>query len=452
MEQAILMLAGARQAVPGLPAARNVTGASDKAEHAAWPAETRPVAAGSGDGAGIPRMASFDTDAVSAARSPSSSMTTDGAHHARPQPQPAAGAGPLRARGRAPPQASWPQTAHPSPCSTPSRRWRRRPSPRPRRGAHAAVALALLHQPHAGVAAGALAAPDAGGEALRSAASAPAAVGPGEGARWKGVSWDKQQRKWQAHISVRGRMIKLGRYDCAETAALAYNEACEILGWQVANDLGAARAAVLAAPAGGSYIRSSTAAAKLRGLRSHCAPEAPKRRTSRFVGVGWHKINAKWQAQMCLQAKQLNLGYYECETDAALAYDSACVLLGREPSNQRVLPASISAHLDLAAESPGALLSRIHSASAAQQLMSASVVAAPAEDALESTRSLDRPLAVATAGGKRKARPSDDDEPLRTCASADPLMMLAGLAGKYIEEDACKMARSNGQPFVKATH
>ena len=39
---------------------------------------------------------------------------------------------------------------------------------------------------------------------------------------FKGVSWDKKNKKWRATITVKARQISLGRYELLEHAALAY--------------------------------------------------------------------------------------------------------------------------------------------------------------------------------------------------------------------------------------
>jgi gluconate kinase len=39
---------------------------------------------------------------------------------------------------------------------------------------------------------------------------------------YKGVTWDKERRKWLAQIEVRGRNRCLGRYDDKEEAHVAY--------------------------------------------------------------------------------------------------------------------------------------------------------------------------------------------------------------------------------------
>jgi len=45
--------------------------------------------------------------------------------------------------------------------------------------------------------------------------------------------------------------------------------------------------------------------------------------TSKFLGVCWAKNVNKWHAQITVDRVNINLGYYEIETDAASAYDAA---------------------------------------------------------------------------------------------------------------------------------
>jgi hypothetical protein len=47
----------------------------------------------------------------------------------------------------------------------------------------------------------------------------------------------------------------------------------------------------------------------------HC-----KNTTSKYVGVSWHKPRNKWIAQIGINGKQKNLGYFKCELAAAQAY------------------------------------------------------------------------------------------------------------------------------------
>lgn len=42
---------------------------------------------------------------------------------------------------------------------------------------------------------------------------------------FKGVSWDKKNRKWRAVITVNGKYIHIGRFGNSQDAARAYNDA-----------------------------------------------------------------------------------------------------------------------------------------------------------------------------------------------------------------------------------
>lgn len=42
---------------------------------------------------------------------------------------------------------------------------------------------------------------------------------------YKGVSWNKGQRVWQAHIRINGKLKSLGAFEIEEEAAIAYDEA-----------------------------------------------------------------------------------------------------------------------------------------------------------------------------------------------------------------------------------
>jgi len=49
--------------------------------------------------------------------------------------------------------------------------------------------------------------------------------------------------------------------------------------------------------------------------------------SSIFKGVTWHKKIQKWRAYIMLNSKQISLGCYHSEVDAARAYDSAAINL-----------------------------------------------------------------------------------------------------------------------------
>ena len=49
------------------------------------------------------------------------------------------------------------------------------------------------------------------------------------------------------------------------------------------------------------------------------------RATSQYKGVCWNKHDKRWRAQITLEGKNIYLGGYKDETEAALAYDTAAL-------------------------------------------------------------------------------------------------------------------------------
>lgn len=45
--------------------------------------------------------------------------------------------------------------------------------------------------------------------------------------------------------------------------------------------------------------------------------------TSKYLGVSWYKSREKWLATIYKGKKKIFLGYFDCEIDAALAYNNA---------------------------------------------------------------------------------------------------------------------------------
>ena len=44
---------------------------------------------------------------------------------------------------------------------------------------------------------------------------------------YKGVYWNNERKKWQAQISIKNKVVPLGRFDDIKDAARAYNEAAK---------------------------------------------------------------------------------------------------------------------------------------------------------------------------------------------------------------------------------
>jgi len=46
---------------------------------------------------------------------------------------------------------------------------------------------------------------------------------------------------------------------------------------------------------------------------------------SRYRGVSWHGASGKWRAQLSVDGRRMSLGVYDCEADAAIAYNAAAL-------------------------------------------------------------------------------------------------------------------------------
>lgn len=67
-----------------------------------------------------------------------------------------------------------------------------------------------------------------------------------------------------------------------------------------------------------SNLRAATTQQNMRGFKRKRAGA-----TSKFRGVCWYGGRQKWYAGIRVSGKQINLGLFSCEKEAALAYDRA---------------------------------------------------------------------------------------------------------------------------------
>jgi hypothetical protein len=113
--------------------------------------------------------------------------------------------------------------------------------------------------------------------------------------QYKGVSWDTRHSKWDARLRHGGKQEQLGLFPTEEAAKARYDARCLELG-----------------------------------------RDPDKRQASGFRGVSWDKPKGKWKAQINVDRKLENLGYFEPtpagEVGAALAYDARAREVGRPKS------------------------------------------------------------------------------------------------------------------------
>ena len=110
---------------------------------------------------------------------------------------------------------------------------------------------------------------------------------------YRGVTWNKNDRKWLVKISVKGKTRYVGNYRDEIEAAKAFDAAAR-------------------------EIRGDKA--KVNFPLNKIEKDQSKY-SSKFRGVSWHKGHNKWRAEVRVEGKKVYLGHYTNEAEAALAYD-----------------------------------------------------------------------------------------------------------------------------------
>lgn len=127
--------------------------------------------------------------------------------------------------------------------------------------------------------------------------------------RYRGVARDDRvsRLKWLASIQVNRRGNMLGRYATEREAAQAYDRAA-------VHYFG--KGAKLNLP------KSRPCPADAKTLRAHARAEHKKTTHSKYRGVSRHS-SGRWSASICHQYRNIFLGVFLVEEDAAEAYDRA---------------------------------------------------------------------------------------------------------------------------------
>ena len=64
---------------------------------------------------------------------------------------------------------------------------------------------------------------------------------------------------------------------------------------------------------------------RLANKQQNACNQQPRKGTSKYKGVSWHKANAKWAAQIMAMGQTMYLGYFDKEIIAAKAYNLAAL-------------------------------------------------------------------------------------------------------------------------------
>jgi hypothetical protein len=118
--------------------------------------------------------------------------------------------------------------------------------------------------------------------------------------KYKGVSKRMGGSKWEACIKVGGKSTFIGHFDSDIDAAKAYDE--------------------FAIKQHGDYAKLNFPIETNRGD----IPWNKVIKTSRFLGVGWHRAAAKWQSRIRINYEEIWLGLFvsDPKADAAIPYDA----------------------------------------------------------------------------------------------------------------------------------
>jgi|ETNvirnome_6_100_1030635.scaffolds.fasta_scaffold02407_3 hypothetical protein len=126
--------------------------------------------------------------------------------------------------------------------------------------------------------------------------------------QYKGVYKPSSSNSWIARLRTGGEQAHIGSFTCEEQAARAYDrKALEL--W-------------------GEYAYTNFP--KEDYLLDNRKQDYRKKTSSQYRGVTWHKGGKKWQAATRHDGKNIYLGHFTCEKEAARAYNKKAIELRGE--------------------------------------------------------------------------------------------------------------------------
>jgi hypothetical protein len=136
--------------------------------------------------------------------------------------------------------------------------------------------------------------------------------------QYKGTSYDKGRKKWQARIGSRGNTKHIGYYDDEAAAARAWD--AESVRQKLYLPLNFPEDY----PDYSRGVKPSRKTAAKRKRKRASVTDAPGR-TSTFKGLVWLKRDKKWGVRVWIDGVKRSKGSFTDEREAATRYDNVCI-------------------------------------------------------------------------------------------------------------------------------
>lgn len=132
--------------------------------------------------------------------------------------------------------------------------------------------------------------------------------------QYKGVSWNRNLKKWKSRITINGKETHIGYFDKEIDAAIAYDKVA----------LNEFKEFALTNFPVKNYIELDLLSIQ------EIAKNKLEKKTSSFRGVYWYPRSNTWYACICRGYKDIYVGSFESETEAAKAYNEAAIKYHKE--------------------------------------------------------------------------------------------------------------------------